>query len=112
MINDRKELLATVFCEVLERFSFLFGELISKEEIPETGSRYLQATMAFRGVISGKLVLAVPEAMCPVIAGNVLGMEPVEALKIIQSDDALKELLNITCGQVLTALVGDEPVFD
>ena len=55
---------------------------------------------------------AVPPQMCAEIAANVLGIDPEDDLAQEQSVDALKEVLNITCGKMLPVLAGTEPVFD
>ena len=56
--------------------------------------------------------MTVPVEMCPEIAANVLGVDLDDPDVVVKPLDALKELLNVTCGHVLTALAGDEPVFD
>ncbi len=50
--------------------------------------------------------------MCPEIAANVLGLEPDDEFVRERPGDSLKELLNVTCGNLLPALAGEEPVFD
>lgn len=111
MNPDHAETLTRVFTEVLEQLAFMFVETPDTTETPE--SEHLVATsMAFRGPCSGKVTLAAPREMAPVLAANVLGLDPGEDLGIQASYDALKELLNVTCGNVLTAIAGDEPVFD
>jgi hypothetical protein len=39
-------------------------------------------------------------------------MEPDDPLVAAGATDSLKELLNVTCGHILTSLAGDRPVFD
>ena len=71
------------------------------------------ATMTFEGPTTGRLTLAVPHDMCPELTANVLGLDPDDdAITESASQDALKELLNITCGHVLTTLAGEEPIFN
>jgi CheY-specific phosphatase CheX len=41
-----------------------------------------------------------------------LGEEPDDPNAIAKGADALKELLNVLCGNLLTAFAGEEPVFD
>ena len=69
------------------------------------------ARMAFRGPSTGTLTLRVASSVLPVIAGNMLGeSDPAEARE--KGQDALRELLNMICGNVLTAWQGEAPVFN
>jgi len=105
-------MLGEVFCDVLEKLAFMFGEPVSREELPEPGPENVRAAMTFSGNMSGSLALAVPADMCVEIAANVLGMDPDDEIVASRGIDALKEVLNVVCGQVLTAIAGEEPIFD
>ena len=109
---EQNELVSDVFCEVLEKLAFMFGEAVEKEELASDTSEYIRAMMSFTGAMSGKLGLVVPKEMCPEIAANVLGMDPDDELVAAQAIDALKEVLNVVCGNVLTALAGERAMFD
>ncbi len=111
MAESHKKMLENVFCDVLENLAFMFGE-IAEEDITRGPGECLRAQMRFTGPITGSLCLAVPREMCPTIAANVLGLEPDDEAAISDAGDALKELLNVICGHVLTSLMGEEPVFD
>ena len=54
----------------------------------------------------------VPNSLSKEIAANVLGLEPDDDLVREGAGDALKELLNVTCGHILTSLLGTKMVFD
>jgi len=110
--KDHKKILANALCEVLEKQAFMFGEMTDKEELPGRASGYVRADMTFSGEISGSMALVVPEEMCPEIAANVLGMDQDSEMALERADDSLKEILNVTCGQVLTSLAGETLVFD
>ena len=111
MQAEYREKVADVFCDVLEKLAFMFGEMAAKEELPQDSAAYVQAGMAFEGPFAGSLSLTVPEEMCPEIAANFLGMDRDEPAVHDRAHDALKEVLNVTCGHVLTAVAGPEPVF-
>ncbi|MHB8079953.1 MAG: chemotaxis protein CheX, partial [Candidatus Krumholzibacteriia bacterium] len=68
--------------------------------------------MNFRGARRGSFSLAAAAGLCPELAANVLGLEPQEAQALERSGDAFQELLNVTCGHVLTAVAGESAVFD
>lgn len=112
MSAEQRETLSQVFSEVAENLAFMFIEAPEDDMPPEPDGPCVVSEMTFTGPSSGKLALAVPEALCPVIAANVLGIELDDELAMAESHDALNELLNVTCGNLLTALAGDEPVFD
>ena len=112
MENDRKELLVRVLEVVLEQLAFMFGEAVTKEEMITEGEKYLHATMSYKGLQSGSLGVAIPAEMSVVLAANILGIDEGEEVASEKSIDALKELLNIFCGQMLTTVYGEEPVFD
>jgi chemotaxis protein CheY-P-specific phosphatase CheC len=112
MKTDRQEIVGEAFREVIGKFAFMFSELTSKGDLPRRRSRYIRASMTFTGAMTGELALVVPEPMCPEIAANVLGVEPDGGVTMAQGTDALKEVLNVTCGRVLTAMAGKKPVFN
>ena len=112
MPNEHDEILQEVFCDVVEKLAFMFGEAIEKEDLPPVENEGIEANMAFSGPINGTLILATPIEMCPLIAANVLGMEPDDENVQARATDALKELLNVICGNALTAIAGEDPIFD
>jgi chemotaxis protein CheY-P-specific phosphatase CheC len=110
MSDDHRKMLASVFCEVLENQAYLFGD--PTDEAPLYPGDVVMARMEFKGPFRGSLSLALPQALCPEIAANVLGLEPDDDEAVAGAEDAFKELLNVTCGQVLTKMAGEDPVFD
>jgi len=112
MPNEHDELLQEVFCDVVEKLAFMFGETAEQSEMPPVGEENIEAKMAFTGPFKGSLILATPVEMCPLIAANVLGMEPDDENVLARATDALKELLNVICGNALTAIAGEDPIFD
>ena len=108
----REEVLEDVFSDVMESLAFMFAERVDKEDLPSADGTILAVGMRFAGPFAGTLALTVPEATCTELAANVMGMDPEDAAAEEHAADALREVLNVTCGQLLTALAGDEPVFD
>jgi CheY-specific phosphatase CheX len=71
----------------------------------------LAASMTFNGDHNGQLTLLVSSEVLPLLTQNILGelaegMTPDE-----QGKDALKEILNMICGNLLTEWQGDQPIF-
>ncbi len=112
MENERIQLLENVFCDVFENLAFMFGELVDKSDLMHNNMKHTLAQMRFDGDRTGEVILTVPDEMCPEIAANVLGIDPDDDQVYDLAGDALKEMLNIICGQLLTALEGSDPVFD
>jgi CheY-specific phosphatase CheX len=65
-------------------------------------------SLAFAGPVRGRLVLRVSDDVRTALAGNMLGVDaPAPALQA----DALGELANVVCGNLLPALAGPAAVF-
>ena len=112
MSNRIHEALMEVFCRVLEQVAFAFGEEVAKEELPSDGSsRFLHCTIGFDGPFKGTIEVALPPQFCEELAANVLGTEAEEITSVL-AEDALKEIVNVTCGQWLTAVAGEKPIFN
>lgn len=109
---DQKELLEKVFVEVLEKMAYVFAQPTRKDSIPAAEEECSLARMTFTGPMAGTLILAAPSAASREIAANIMGMEPESDMVIDMASDAIKEVLNVTCGHVLTSLAGVRPVFN
>lgn len=69
----------------------------------------IAVSVDFRGPFNGRLVLEVSKAILPLAAGNMLGEH--EGKQPPLQRDALGELANVVCGNVLPAIAGQEAVF-
>jgi hypothetical protein len=112
MSANRSQIVRDAFGSVIERTAFMFGESVGKEDLPIAQTPYVQASMCFRGPQRGVLSIATPRDACVQIAANVLGMEPEDPFVVQRAMDSIKEILNVTCGHILTSLAGERPVFD
>lgn len=106
------EIISRIVYDVFEKLAFMFGEVADRDELPEPAALNMRASMTFAGDMTGSISLIVPENVCPEIAANVLGKDPDDDIVVAQSADALKEVLNVLCGNILTAVAGEAPVFD
>jgi CheY-specific phosphatase CheX len=66
--------------------------------------------ISFKGIFSGRLVLVVSGPILAVVAGNMLG-EDESAMPRESQLDALGELANVICGNVLPEIAGDRETF-
>ena len=115
---DKKRVIGEVFESVLQNLAFMFVESVEKEtlqnmespqDIPE---KFIKASMAFTGPKNGWVNLMVPEELAKELAANIIGKELDKNISQKHLQDALKEVLNVTCGNLLSAVVGHQPVFD
>lgn len=112
MKPEHAETVAQVFRDVLEKLAFMFVEQVEKEDVEKGPGNYVAAKMGFTRDLTGSLAMAVPAAMCPIIAANVLGLDEGEDQVMKEALDALKELLNVACGNILTAIAGESAIMD
>ena len=112
MQSEYEATLTEVFCDVLMKYAFMFGDISTKEEFPVDGTNYLHATIDFTGYRSGTLGISTSSDLCVQLAANVLGVDPDDENSINDAADALEELINIVCGQFLTTVFGEELIFD
>ncbi len=109
--EDVHEILYDVAADVLEQFAFMFLAPVESGLAPLRGRMFLHAGIKFSGPFSGWLSLSAAPSFCSLLAANVLGMEPDE-LTPEHAEDALKELVNVICGELLVALAGKAAIFD
>ncbi len=115
---DRKRVIGEVFESVLQNLAFMFVEAVEKETLQNTDSpqdlpdKFIKATMAFTGAKKGRVNLMVPEELAKELAANIIGKEIEKSISQKHLQDALKEVLNVTCGNLLSAVVGTQQVFD
>jgi len=97
--------------ETLQRLAFIFS---FPEEGDETSPEAaVAASVRFSGPFSGKIVMKISNDVLPEMAANMLGLDDDEGEPPLEQQyDALKEALNVVCGNFLPAVAGEEAVFD
>ncbi len=98
---------------VLEDFAFMFCEEVDPLEVDLPEGAFFKASITFRGPRAGALALFATIDFCRQVHANILGMDPEDddASEASESD-AIKELLNVTCGQFLEELSGPDALYD
>ncbi len=115
---DRRRVIGEVFESVLQNLAFMFVESVEKETLENMDSpdgvpeKFVKASMAFSGPNKGWVNLMVPEELAKELAANIIGKELDKNISQRHLQDALKEVLNVTCGNLLSAVVGTKQVFD
>ena len=111
MNEEIKETLYNVAEDVLEKLAFIFSFPEDERENMDYGVA-IGARVSFAGPFTGTLVMAVSAEALPELAGNMLGLEDDEETTLEQQQDALKELINVVCGNLLPAISGKQSVFN
>lgn len=104
------DVLAEVAAATLERLAFLFAAPAEGEPEP-AAAPMLGARLEFRGPISGAIAIAMATPAAGELAANMLGLPDGEAPDEAARADALKELLNVICGNLLPAVAGETAEF-
>jgi len=111
MPPEHQPTIERVLTDVMEQMAFVFADPAEADELPAQLDDAVAVSLSFRGAASGSLELVTSASVCRELAVNLSGDD--EA-----GDDprlgrqALMELTNVICGQLLTAVAGPEPVFD
>lgn len=112
MPHEHSDILLEVAGETLEQLAFIFSfpDEMDPEAIWEndvTGCR-----VSFSGPYQGELLLLITTAALPELASNMLGLDEAEPPPVDQQKDALREALNVICGNLLPRIGGVDAVFD
>jgi CheY-specific phosphatase CheX len=111
MREQMNQILSEVAVDTMEKlaFMFAFGEEAADIAAVEPA---VCAAVAFNGPFGGILTIQINTADLAEMAGNMLGMDSGDSLSVENQQDALKEALNVLCGNILPAIAGKEAVFD
>jgi hypothetical protein len=105
------EVLLQVAIDTFEKLAFMFA-FSSDEEEPEQTKDMVSAGVVFSGPFSGLVTIRISKAVLPELGANMLGMDDEADVTMDQQHDALKETLNVICGNLLPAIAGQEPIFN
>ena len=111
MQNEIQSQLCKTFTEVVEQLTFMFGDVVPKEEVDSPGTLFTLASMSFSGDLVGSLEVAVPSEITAEIAANILGVDAEDIETEAMMNDALAEMLNVVCGHVIMAMAGTDANF-
>lgn len=110
MQDQKTTTLVTVLSEVLANLAFMFSD--DGELDPPSDERWLETLISYEGSASGSLRLTCTRTFATQLAANLLGIESGEETTQKESIDAVKEFMNVICGQYVTAAYGNEDVFN
>jgi CheY-specific phosphatase CheX len=102
--------LSAVTAETLERIAFLFAAA-AKPAPAADGAPLETVRVEFSGPFSGAVELGLSAAVLEELAANMLGAEEGSVPPVDDQHDALRELVNVVCGNLLPAVAGHEAEF-
>lgn len=110
--QNRRESLSEIVVKVFEQTAFLFLEPadlaggISFDDL-----ELVHVQISFSGDAEGEVSIVMPLDMCRELSSNILG-EDISGADRDKCLDAVKEMLNIITGQLLTKLFGYKALFN
>lgn len=111
-MNASSEIVREVFSQVLEKQVFMFAEELATAEFPFDKGEWIETRIGFQGPFFGLVSLALPKGAELEMAANFLGKDVDDPDVSACAEDAIKEIINVVCGHLLTKMAGDELVFD
>jgi two-component system chemotaxis response regulator CheY len=111
MAEKPEDNLAQALESVIKTMASLPVEIIDPRDLPDMDAPLLHAHIGFAGEVSGEIGLLFDPALATLLAARILGIESGDQLLEDMIEDAIKELLNVVCGQFLTMSFGETPVF-
>ena len=110
MDQQLEKTLSDIAADSLEKLAFIFAFPAEEADTGQPDSM-VTASVSFAGSFSGLLVMKVSTESLPELAGNMLGVDEDEETTLDQQHDALKETLNVICGNLLPEIAGRQEVF-
>lgn len=102
--------LGVVVSDVLGDLAFMVTDPEAMRLTP--GAVWLQGEIQYFGPVSGQLQCWCTRDFAVQLAANLLGLEVEEGGAQVAAEDAVREFMNVLCGQLVTAWHGAEAVFD
>lgn len=110
MGNALNAMLTEVASGTLESMAFIFSTPEGSDfDLPEFQENLIVST-EFDGPFAGRLVVMAAIETLSELAAGMLGIEEAD-ISMHQKEDALKEILNVICGNLLPHIAGKESVF-
>ena len=106
-----KPILTAIAGDTLEKLAFLFtfGDDERDHDGPDP---VMTGRVDFNGHFDGTLGMRISASVIPELAGNMLGADDDAEIPQAEQQDAVKEILNVICGNLLPAIAGDQVEFN
>jgi chemotaxis protein CheY-P-specific phosphatase CheC len=110
--NNYHEILLQTSQKVFEDTAFAFIDPPEEEEIPALSSDLFETyEIHFSGPFSGSLSMALEKPLPLALAASMLGTENDDPEVVEKHNDAMGEILNIICGNILPLMAGPQAEF-
>jgi|GEM_PF-3327521 len=91
--------------DMFERMGFLLGESADKADFrPDETAGSVRGEIRFAGDLHGSLNIVTTEKLGRLLASNFLGLDEAQQAKDSEMADAIKEFLNVYCGNILAEI--------
>lgn len=110
MTTTQQTMMETI-ARVFETQAFMFLEPAEREDLEAREGPFLKSRLCFQGPSIGTVTLMMPLSDTPELAANLLGLEPDDPEAAESASDALGEILNVICGQLVTDCYGTTDVY-
>lgn len=110
MAESIDQILSRVAAKSLEKLAFIFS-FPTAEDDDFVYESAVAASVHFNGKFSGRLIIITEPQILVELTSNMLGIDDDEETTRDQQEDALKETINIICGNLLPELAGEAEVF-
>jgi hypothetical protein len=98
--------------EMFEKLGFMLGDVAEKGSFDPGSAGWLRGSITFSGGRTGFVTIYVQKHAGTILAANILGSESENEVTPEEIMDAIKEFLNVFCGNVLTLVYGNVLVFN
>lgn len=110
MAQTQTTKLKEIFSEVLADLAFMFTDDEDADLAP--GEVWLETSISYEGPNKGTLHFRCAREFTLTLAANLLGVDPEDDEAQLKADDAVKEFMNIVCGQFVTNVFGSHDVYN
>ncbi|MCB0317547.1 MAG: chemotaxis protein CheX [Bdellovibrionales bacterium] len=109
-MDNFKEVIEKITTRILEDWGMMMLENADvNQDIFDSESPFYLATIHFKGVVDGKYFILCQKDFMDSLASNLLGEDEITDT---ERKDALSEMANVLCGNMLTECYGDDTTFD
>lgn len=113
MNNEIREKATEVISRILSESAFIFCDPLDEENRPDISAwEAVGVSLEFSGHAAGALIMYAGRDFLRSAAANMLGIDDNGSYAAEKGIDALKEILNIIVGNLLTTVYGTDPIFD
>ncbi|MBD3344727.1 MAG: hypothetical protein GF401_06660 [Chitinivibrionales bacterium] len=110
---NNNEVASQVIARILEDAAFIFTDRLDGNEMSELERWNATGfSLSFTGERSGSLCMWADDSFARYAAANMLGIDENDDDAEDKGKDAMKEILNMVVGNFITALYGEDPIFD